>query len=354
MNFRRFNIKHVIVLAFALSASAHFSYSKDIISHRYIAGYEYKQLSDEIETANDISFELKDKQAVGKWDVLYLGYDGEYHSIYEVRGGAKRPESDSNSVFFMRMGFLNYEPTIPKNLAAKVFTNEEKPLHYMIKVTCQVSNPEENRIDSDTVFLRLGLPLYKPSKPEILEMRYENIIYDWELDCMLDSEFTIGLRCEGAAVCELRYNSQSSFTNSEDVCLNNIQLIHFDNNYYAHFKFGGADWGTVMKFIGYNEFGKGEDSGRYFTTDYIDDPEILARIEELKNIANGLGDTKQVKIPISDSISVTDEYVYCTGAISNLDLYDMSGNLLSSVNGVGLIRTDNLPHGVYVLNASSR
>ena len=350
INLRLINIFRGMILALALIFISNFTYSKELISRRYSAGYEYKQLSDEIETANDISFELKDKKAEGKWDVLYLGYDGDYHSIYDPEGDVKRPESDSNSVFFMRFGIMRYEPSIFGNYAAKVYTDEEKPLHYMVKVTCQVSYSNENRIDTDTVFLRLGLPVSRPAKPEILGMRYENIVFDREWDSIMDSDFTIDLKCEGAALCTLWYNPQTYFANSEDVILNVGEPIHLDKNYSAHYKFEGPEWGTIMKFSGHNEFGLGEDSERYFTTDYIYDPEILARIEELKNIASGLGDTKQVKIPISDSISITDEYIYCTGAISNLDLYDMNGNLLGSVKGAGLIHTDNLQHGVYVLH----
>lgn len=343
-----FNNVHNIVLLIAISAICFTMYPNNMISRRYIAGNQYKQLSDEIEMANDITFEHIYESWVAKWDVLFLGYDGDYHSIYDVKDGPKRPEKESHSISFMRYNYSRNSSCIPRK-AAKIYTDDQTPLYYMVKVTCEVTHHNTDKISKDTVFLKMGLPSKLPPAPEILGMRYENIVYDRESDCMLDSDFSIDLKCEGAALCQIQFNSQSTFSNSEDVFLNISQQIHLDHNYTVHYKFLDADWGTIMVFSGYNEFGRGEYTERYFTTDYIYDPEILARIEELKNIANGLGDTKQVKIPISDSISVTDEYVYCTGAISNLDLYDMSGNLLSSVNGVGLIRTDNLPHGVYVL-----
>ena len=348
MDYNCFKIFRGVALAVVIMASANFAYSKELISRRYSAGYEYKLLSDEIETSNDISFELKDKKAEGKWDVLYLGYDGEYHSIYETGDCPERPESESNSIFFMRCSDDRFDPDIPRS-SAKIYTDEDTPLHYIVKVTCEVSDPDTDNILTDTVVIRMGLPSSLPPVPEILSIKFENIVYNWEWDSLEDSELYIDLRCEGASVCRMKYNSQPSFVNSEDVFQNIYETIHLDNTYSAHFKFDKPEWGTIMQFSGFSEFGRGEYTERYFTTDYIDDPEILARIEELKNIANGLGDTKQVKIPISESISVTDEYVYCTGAISNLDLYDMNGNLLGSVKGAGLIRTDNFPHGVYML-----
>lgn len=349
MNILYVNILRGVIFSVAILLTSGLSYSKDIISRTYLAGGQVKQVSEAIEMANELTFELIDENYVGKWDVFYLGYDGEYHSIFDAKDSPKRPETECHTFNFMRFCNFRYEMDIPSD-AAKIYTDDKAPLSYFIKVTCELSSSNNDVNEFDSIFLRLGLPSKKPEKPEILGMKYENIIYDWELDCMLDSEFYVDLRCEDAAVCSIMSNCRSCFENSEDVFLDIIETIHLDCNYNAHYRFEGADWGTIMEFYGYNELGVGEPSDRYFTTDYIDDPEVLARIEEMKNIKNGLQDIKQVKIPISESISINEGYIYCTGEVSSLELFDLNGSLLETQYGAGLIRTDHLPHGVYIIN----
>ena len=339
----------VLLLFSAIMTLSSLAYPFNWISRTYLAGNDQKKVSDTIETANELTFEHVYESWVGRWDVLYLGYDGEYHSIFDVDGESIRPQNETHSFTFKRFSDSRSDPHIPKQ-AAKIYTDKETPLYYMVKLVCEFTHPGNGDTYSDSIFLRLGIPTSRPSVPEIIGMKYENIVYDWKLDSMLDSEFYIDIKCEDAIGCTLWYNTQCSFVNSEDVFLNIYEPFQLDNNGTAHYRFEDADWGTIMKFAGYNDLGHGEWTDRYFTTDYIDDPEVLARIEEMKNIKNGLQEIKQVRIPISDNISINDGYIYCTGEVASLEIYDLNGSLVATQHGAGLIRTSHFPHGVYIIN----
>ena len=81
----------VLLLFSAIMTLSSLAYPFNWISRTYLAGNDQKKVSDTIETANELTFEHVYESWVGRWDVLYLGYDGEYHSIFDVDGESIRP-----------------------------------------------------------------------------------------------------------------------------------------------------------------------------------------------------------------------------------------------------------------------
>lgn len=126
--------------------------------------------------------------------------------------------------------------------------------------------------------------------------------------------------------------------------------LRFEGKDKIHVPITMATWGAVYEVGARNRFGYTKSDTLLFSTDYITDPEVLARIEELRNKATGVGSVAEDS---GDVLKSSDgEAVVFTREMDSAAVYDLSGVCLIAEQGCSRLDTSHLPNGVYIVDVT--
>ncbi len=195
-----------------------------------------------------------------------------------------------------------------------------------------------------------------PSTPKILDVAFD-YEYDWNDDMIFpNGNLYVTVQSQRAA----RYTALNTTT---PFCFEfpkmhgflQIQEIpEISDTGIAVFHSDYADWGEFYTFKTSNKFGTVWCNDTILTTDYITDPDILARIEELRNESGDLCKTHQ-----DNEIHITtlQNYLVIVGdrtAIDNVTIFDMTGRTVSTQNNGENLYINNLQKGCYIVTCRTK
>lgn len=118
-----------------------------------------------------------------------------------------------------------------------------------------------------------------------------------------------------------------------------------------------VDWGQLLFIAVYLGENGWSEAVPIFTTDYIDDPDILAKIEALR-VETGVEEIRDSEFGSSAAdVVVGKDGIYCSNGVQNLAVYNLDGQMVLEMRkNNGFIPVDYLPSGMYVIrytNANS-
>lgn len=242
--------------------------------------------------------------------------------------------------------YIDFETAIiGKDISAKLhqFTNDTEDSIYYIGFI-QIST-NGNIIEKIEITLNL-----LPSKVIIEDIRYE-YVYDWEYDMIFPNG---NLYVTASAKQADYFNALSTTTPfcfefpSKGFGLIEPFYKESDDTDTATYHSDFADWGDFYCVWAINKYGFST-SETILTTDYITDPDILNRLEEIKNSRS-----EQPEIIISNDITFntsqnTISIIGDKSAISNIAICDMQGRVLYTQNSNDDINISSFKKGCYII-----
>ena len=202
----------------------------------------------------------------------------------------------------------------------------------------------------DSLAIRFNL---LPSIPKIIDASFIYTKYDWEYDDFFpNAEFSIYFRSERCDKCLLYTGdpfdfdfplTHSYFRSVRDISpyrSSGILIIRTDD----------ADWGQFYEMLPGNKYGWGMSNDTLFSTNYIYDPQILARLDELKKEEASVS-----SVPNEYSIQIINKnnYIEIEGnksLVQDLSIYSPTGKLMKTQRGSENIDISNLPQGLYIVS----
>lgn len=187
----------------------------------------------------------------------------------------------------------------------------------------------------------------KPSKPILKNFLFERQTWHWgEYDSMIPGSWlSFDIEYDGNPISfTLSYMTQEVPPLVSFFPWFNIDDLEVSEDGHSGYD---ADWGEYFQITAYYEHGSAL-SDVYYTTDYITDPDILARIKELQDIRTEVPtfENPEHAILISDDRILMSEDVRC------LEILDVSGHKwYSSSHSSGAMDLQWLPSGTYVVRA---
>lgn len=194
-----------------------------------------------------------------------------------------------------------------------------------------------------------------PSTPKILDVAFD-YEYDWNDDMIFPN---------GNLHIKISSSNVETFTllSTDDFCFefpkrgfNHRHLFYPDTSdtplSTIHCNY--ADWGEYYSVIASNKYGNSVSNDTILTTDYITDPDILARIEELRNESGSLCKTHQ-----DNEIHITTQqnYLVIVGDKTTIDyiaIFDMTGRTVSTQNNGQTLSINNLQKGCYIVKCRTK
>lgn len=245
--------------------------------------------------------------------------------------------------------YIDFETAIiGKDISAKLhqFTNDTDDSIYYIGFI-QIST-NGNIIEKIEITLNL-----LPSKVIIEDIRYEyEYVYDWEYDMIFPNG---NLYVTASAKQADYFNALSTTTPfcfefpSKGFGLIEPFYKESDDTDTATYHSDFADWGDFYCVWAINKYGFST-SETILTTDYITDPDILNRLEEIKNSHSEL---PLVRVDDNITFSVADNTISIIGdksAISDITICDIQGRVLYTQNSNDDIDIASLNKGIYILS----
>lgn len=222
------------------------------------------------------------------------------------------------------------------------FYNNEDSSHYF-KGNIQIQT-DHDLIDRIEIIFNL-----LPSNPIISNVEYE-YIYDWN-DDMIFPNGDLYVTIEA-----YRADYFMTLSTTDPFCFNfpilgfgcteSFYKIEKEDN-FATYHSDFADWGDFYSFWAVNKYGFTV-SDTILTTDYITDPAILARIEEIKNSQAG---TDYISVN-NINISVKNNILSVSGdkdSVLDISIYDMLGRAVRRQESGEDMDISSLKKGCYVI-----
>lgn len=245
-------------------------------------------------------------------------------------------------------GYIEYLQTSVYPI--KYIDAENRDIYYKGRVSASKSTGE--RIGSIEVTFNLA-----PSMPSLssINYSYEDIrIYPTGFP-YLDGIWNVHIKCN-RCTCLLidrtnshggHYNSNHLFTLREEVISPKDLAVDIDMTYKM---LPGINWGVWATVIAYNSYGTAISSDTVCSTDYITDPEILARIEEWRLQQAGVNEIDSPTNTITfklhhDHISVG----IAPSLIGKAIISDCYGHLTTAIFDNDDIDITQLSPGIYIL-----
>lgn len=211
---------------------------------------------------------------------------------------------------------------------------DKRHVAYIVRVTFTSESRLEDSIELKIILL--------PTRPTISVTHY-TYTYDWSYDSIFPNcNMGLNLYSENATDYILWESESYIFSFPDhyagggyfyDANLNEVTYVEFD-----------PDWGEYLRVEARNRYGSVV--GDYiYTTDYIDDPMILARIEEIRKGA-------AVEAITDDAISfrLDQGQIAFTSPVDNARIYDISGTQAIESSATATIDISHLAQGVYILS----
>lgn len=266
-----------------------------------------------------VTVSTNDPSLKGEWTVEHLMENGEYYLDFT------KETSDGKCVI---------DPDEIKWWMAYYHDCDERHVAYILKVSFTSENGLEDSIELKIILL--------PTRPTINVTHY-TYTYDWSDDSIFPNcNMGLNLYSENA-VDYILWESASyifSFPDyyagggySYDANLNEVTYVEFD-----------PDWGEYLRVEARNRYGS--IIGDYiYTTDFIDDPMILARIEEIRNGAD-------VKTLTEEAVSfrLEQDQIAFESSVDCARIYNVSGTQVIESSASSTIDISRLSQGIYILS----
>lgn len=208
----------------------------------------------------------------------------------------------------------------------------------------------EGQEKKDSLVVRFNL---LPSRLDIIEASFTYSEFDWEYD---DFNLKAVLTIVGSAA---RGNSYSLWC-GDSFCFSFPEHYFFRYgcipNVYENeagkvsLEYNHADWGEFYIVSTHNKYGTVYGVDTLFTTDYISDPKILARLEELEKEYHAVS-----SIPNEYDIRIINknDHIEINGnksLVQGLFIYDSTGKLIKMQRGGENMDISKLSQGLYIVS----
>lgn len=190
-----------------------------------------------------------------------------------------------------------------------------------------------------------------PSIPKIKDASFTYTEYDWEHDDFFpNAVFKMYFQSERCDKVLLYTGEPFYFEPPISYYFRFITIVNpYSSNGMLSISTNDADWGQCYKIIPGNKYGWGISNDTLFTTNYIYDSNILARLEELKKELSSVSCvTKESEFRIINK----NNHIEIEGdksSIQSLLLYNVAGKLIMNQREGDKMDISNLPSGVYVV-----
>lgn len=190
----------------------------------------------------------------------------------------------------------------------------------------------------------------KPASPAILANVSIKCVWDSEYNSIFpESTATFDIISSGASYVELYASSGNRFSPDDrgSYELYMEQELQCSGRDTVHVIYEDVEWGELWWIIVGNDFGAKGYHNMAFSTDYIDDPDILAKIEALRR-----GQETSVPDIDDDAMDVRHlskgELYGLTKEADCVSIYDMSGICRVTERKCSVIDINSLPQGIYI------
>lgn len=338
-----------IVLSFAYTVTIN---ADELIAPYFEADGIRHEFDDEIIYANNIEF----------YNNFTTNDGAEYHYLwgyrYDIRSFDGYSESHEGDTFYGDCDNISAKinPQHYHLNAAIKHSEDSQEEYFDFTIILKILNNNKAIVYHDEKTVRLGFPRGIPGDISIINPHFITQCYNWEYDIMVnESVFAFDLESENAERFEMKIpiGNFHSIENWEHFLCRDDSSPHFwyilepsDPDNPNHFEIN-ADWGEIYFVLAYNKNGVSRYSGPIFTTDYITDPDILARIKEINDIETGIVDLNP-DMQSGEYPVFKHDRIYCPENIRELSIYNSTGEtVLSSTNPFPSISIENLDRGIY-------
>lgn len=195
-------------------------------------------------------------------------------------------------------------------------------------------------------------PMEPPTKPIVKNIHFDPLVYDWEFDNIyVNSKLCFDIDSKNATFFWLEYACREDFWNfGIPDELNFLFIVELEINDAGQYVDSSVDLGDIIRIHASNSHGSvyGDPIA---VNDYIEDPAILARLTELRNIATGivkpesyLNSSKEIITLYRNHISINTDYV------NDVDVYTLDGDKVLEYNKINnILDTSSLAKGVYIV-----
>lgn len=206
-----------------------------------------------------------------------------------------------------------------------------------------------NGTDTHYRYLLFGKPA---SSVKINDVNFKCGYWDskWE-SIMPTSILRMDVASSGATEVMLIVSDKQYFSFDEFTGFGSSPLVYrYKGRDSISVTYNEADWGEVYAVAACNDFGHTVSDERYFSTDFIQDPDILDHIWQVQNRptgVTGIAEDSGNVIKSSDNSAVM---FVCE--MDSVSVYDLSGVLLVEGRDCTQLDISHLPKGIYIVSAS--
>lgn len=293
--------------------------SKELISRRIMQDGKLLDASEILKSPNPIIVFTTDTTLKGEWKVERLLYEGDYELTFTEESSNGRCTINPDQISWVYSFRYNCDP---------------RHVAYILRVSFTDQDGIEDSMELRIVIL--------PSKPTINVTHY-TYTYDWSDDSIFPNcNMGLNLYSENATEYILWETESYIFSfpdyyagggYSYDANLNEVTYVEFD-----------PDWGEYLRVEAENKYGS-VSGDHIYTTDYIDDPMILARIEEIKK-----GAAVEAITDEAVSFRLNQNQIAFTSPVDNARIYDISGTQVIESPASSVIDISHLFKGIYILS----
>lgn len=320
-------------LAFIIAACVGYINAQNLIYHDIEQDGVVYDFDHVFTDPSPLKFVLTDWSVKGEWNVGILNRDGGYDDTeFETENSWCCIFNPNAVVMQLRLSSLLYD-----DLDGRRF--------FKVRISFRTHDGIE---EHQYVKLKLG-----PAKP---------ILYDFNFICAYenDDDFRYGYPAEDKNMFSFTAESPNAniitfnlaesdgwpFFGGEDYITYTYMIDYECNNGIVRINDNFMLWGEYIRAYAQNDFGISGWCDPILTTWYINDPDILARIEELRQ----LSDLNQAKTAKEDPHVIWQHNTVCSNTeLQALYVYDMLGSLCGKYHNVSSVDLSHLRRGVYVV-----
>lgn len=219
--------------------------------------------------------------------------------------------------------------------AEQFMLNDERDASFLVRIQCCNADSE--------IYKKVFNWILLPAQPKAKVLKYE-YDYNFDFNYMENSEISIEIESQRANHILIHYDDRQSFEYPRMFKYTDPQLNCGPHIVWTEYYF---DWGAYFRFECINKYGGIVGNDYLCTTDYIDDPQLLKRIEELRN-----GYIMSVDDCLTDNpFKIENHRITFFTTPASVEIYDISGLLVTSEVKSQTVYTGNLSKGIYVVKA---
>ncbi|MDE6552878.1 MAG: T9SS type A sorting domain-containing protein [Muribaculaceae bacterium] len=309
----RFIILSIILACFSIQGKA-----TNLISSKIEQSGVWKDNLSPILGYDPIKVVLNDPKIKGEWDLEMLDKWDHYKNIPGVQTFD---------------GYCLITPEILKNCWWQDIAMEYDECLNRDLFILRLSFTDEAG-NTESIILKWGLI---PTRPIVSDVKF-TYKYNWEWDDIWPNGHFI-FKVESQDAERLEYNVTNSFQFGPPFFFAYYYEIESQSPAIVDYD---ADWGEFIQVGAGNKYGFSH-SEIICTTDYITDPEILNRIQEIAAVENLEGDTED---PI---LNINNETITFSIPI-NITIYDISGKQIFFEKSTKEVSTSSFSSGIYLVS----